>query len=103
MSNVKFEGNILKCPICNGGNLHHNAVEVYVRPKEDAEIGLKLNISEKDYLVIDEKSPMTANPSRRRNGLRIKFWCENDQTHSPSLRISQHKGCTFINWEEPIK
>ena len=39
------------------------------------------------------------NPSARRYGLRIFFWCEHCCA-VPVLNIYQHKGNTFLRWED---
>jgi hypothetical protein len=37
------------------------------------------------------------NPSERRGGVTIRFWCEN--CHSLSeLALAQHKGCSVLAW-----
>jgi hypothetical protein len=40
------------------------------------------------------------NPSSRRNGLRVKFYCEQCEKDLPMMLISQHKGQTFIGWDQ---
>ena len=39
------------------------------------------------------------NPSWRRRGIRILFWCEFDCPNA-ALCIVQHKGDTFMFWED---
>ena len=40
---------------------------------------------------------VTGNPSRRRHGLKIYFWCEGCSSKS-ELSVSQHKGVTSVNF-----
>jgi hypothetical protein len=94
--------NILCCPKCRGENLHQGTVEVFNRPQEDA---LSLAV-----LVRPGYGPKTGdpnrNPSDRRQGLSVGFWCETCEAESGpdhetlKLQIWQHKGITFIRWEE---
>ena len=84
----------LKCPFCDDYALHHEEVEVFDR-KEDETEGLHVVIS--DGKVITDRN-LAGNPSRRRNGLSISFWCENCSV-KPVMYIVQHKGSTFIRFE----
>ena len=80
----------LICPNCGDGFLHHETVIVYDRG-EDA----LANITHIGEPVI----PTPENPSPRRHGLRVRCFCEH---HSGKwdLLIFQHKGSTYIEWEE---
>ena len=91
----------LLCPHCGGHCLHHFRVEVFNRTSEDAEYGT--------MSVIESELPETIkglkfeasfqnNPSPRRDGLRIFFWCEFCPKISV-LDIIQHKGSTYIEWK----
>lgn len=93
------EDHILKCPVCEGDNLHHSNVEVFYRAAEDAPTRAVL-------VTEDGPRPGSAShsPSSRRGGLLIDFWCEQCHPgvhHGPvfTLAISQHKGQTFVRWE----
>ena len=91
------EDNALLCPRCDGGYLHHGNIEVYARP-EDAEQTLQTVVmgqQTKTALVASDTAP---NPSSRRGGLRINFFCELCGEES-DLTLAQHKGVTFIEWE----
>ncbi len=99
----------LACPRCGEGNLHHDDVQVFVRDSEDGPHAVT-------YVTQDgastSRSPAgdTRNPSARRDGLRIFFTCEScnspdDGDHAPRRRlpplaIVQHKGLTYIYWEQ---
>jgi hypothetical protein len=41
----------------------------------------------------------TNNPSSRRDGILIHFWCEHCE-EKPVMAILQHKGTTFIGWRK---
>lgn len=91
------EDNTLLCPRCDGGYLHHGNIEVYSR-YEDAEQTLQtvvMNHQTKTALVA---SNTAINPSARRGGLRINFFCELCGEES-DLTFAQHKGVTFVEWE----
>ena len=83
----------LICPKCKGNHLHHEEVTVYERHDEDSSTG-SITSSELGKLF---NVPMDKNPSKRRNGLTIRFRCEFCSA-DPELAIIQHKGCTYIHW-----
>lgn len=91
--NINYE-KAFKCPSCGGENLHHDAVDVYFRNHEDAPEGMFIRCA--DDTSIKSISP-EGNPSYRRNGLVISFWCETCDDKS-QLAIQQHKGTTFYQW-----
>ena len=88
----------LCCPHCGGGDIHQAEARVYDR-SEDAE--------KVDYtLVRPDQTSRTeeangSNPSARRQGLRLSFWCETC-TALTDLCIAQHKGSTLIHVEYTI-
>jgi len=84
------EGTLL-CPSCGGSNTHHTSVAVFDR-SEDAETGRRTVATGAETTV---DSDMTGNPSRRRDGLVISFYCELCPTVM-EMAISQHKGQTFF-------
>lgn len=94
------DGDLL-CPLCQGNYLHHTEIQVFSRSQEDAIGGQFIGISH-DRTVIEGNSSMQANPSTRRDGLRIFFYCENcpeTRRESPLiLTIAQHKGQTYLAW-----
>lgn len=88
---------LLRCPLCvaerdaqQGDYTRHGAVEIYNREKEDSAAGLFVRLSGDSI----SRAPATRNPSDRRNGIRVEFFCE--AGHSFDLLISQHKGSTFL-------
>ena len=113
----------LMCPVCGGGNLHHAGVTVYDR-SEDAETVRETHVG------VDVTIGTTSgkrNPSSRRDGLAIEFYCEGCHADDPEpeyeseeaweaehierppapptpyfrLLISQCKGDTQVQWEIP--
>jgi hypothetical protein len=88
-------GNALSCPRCGEQNLHRNCVTVFDR-NEDGEKLTKTTI-ERDVTVKTVRAHESANPSYRRHGLAIRFWCEGCQQTS-ELTIEQHKGHSFLGW-----
>lgn len=84
---------ILSCPVCHEGFLHHHVVEVFDR-EQDAATGIHVTVAEGDAKVDNN---MRHNPSRRRNGVRIEFWCETCNA-KPRLDLVQRKGSTLLSW-----
>lgn len=84
----------LICPYCGSEFLHHDEVTVYNRRGEDAQEGLVARIQGSGVML---KTSQEGNPSSRRSGLTIHFWCEGCE-HIPVLTIVQHKGVTFVEW-----
>ena len=85
---------VLLCPSCGGGNLHHGTIHVYDR-EEDEEEGIHTRLNDGGICM---DSYMRDNPSSRRDGFTVDFRCEGcDQTSIMS--ISQHKGVTYAEFE----
>jgi hypothetical protein len=95
---VKFDGwgYELICPGCASNCLHHKYVTVYDVAKEDAPQMTRTRVSH--GIVESSEVPNTnENPSSRRHGLAIGFWCECCPAKS-ELTIAQHKGNTLVEW-----
>ena len=91
---VRLRDDVLLCPLCGEENLHHQGVRVYERDKEDAERGRVVTVARQ---VTVSREEMDGNPSSRRDGLKIVFCCEHC-VNSFELRLSQHKGSTYLSW-----
>jgi hypothetical protein len=99
-------GDALLCPKCNGDYLHHDNIAVFNR-REDAEMVRKTAIEGGLVSVASVENKTSGNPSGRRDGLSIDFWCEtcgdaeSDEVirEYKRLHILQHKGNTFLRWE----
>lgn len=114
MSDVVLEKvwyhNELLCPVCNGNNLHHNAVIHYHRT-EDADAVRVTSVEGDEFNSSIVPNKTSGNPSSRRDGIAIEFWCENchampeeTDTEFPAyfrLQIQQHKGTTYFDWNIP--
>lgn len=87
---------ILPCPYCGFEYLHHDRVTVYSR-KEDAVRTLITRISESGAASHEIAPSPAGNPSGRRHGLAIHFWCEGCDGDI-ELTIAQDKGRTEIRW-----
>ena len=80
------------------GNLHQEKIEIYPE-NEDQPLSVALSIPASGGKLIAETIPIRKpNPSARRQGIRITFWCEHCDRR-PELCISQHKGNTEIGWD----
>jgi DNA-directed RNA polymerase subunit RPC12/RpoP len=94
---------LLRCPYCGSEYLHHFQVTTYSR-QEDAinvrRVAIQTNTQEHagSFDVIAMIVPNSAdNPSARRHGLVIAFFCEMCPGIS-ELTIAQHKGVSEIKW-----
>jgi hypothetical protein len=99
LSGVEFgrQGDTLVCPGCGEEYLHHGRVVVYSR-EEDSSLVVRTTIdgTALEQFQVENSSD---NPSSRRDGLTIAFWCEGcDKTHE--LTIAQHKGSSLVRWRE---
>lgn len=93
---------ILLCAGCGGADTHQFRVDIYEREREDDESGVHVFVEgdptmEWDPKVgIDNTASMVDNPSGRRNGLSVHFYCEECRAVT-KLSISQHKGATCVD------
>ena len=92
------EDGLLYCPRCKEqlSYLHHGRVIVYERTREDGDnIVTVVHQGEKKRAVMPKDWP-SSNPSSRRDGIAIHFYCE--CSFVGELTIAQHKGRTFLGW-----
>jgi hypothetical protein len=87
----------LRCPYCYAAYLHHTYVVCYDRAREDGKT-TAIHI-ENGNIVPWAVSSIKHNPSSRRDGIAIGFYCENCHGE-PELTIAQHKGNTEMGWRE---
>jgi hypothetical protein len=90
--------NQLVCPTCGSTYLHQKTVGVY-NCEEDKSEGTHVEV---DWNRVTVDNSMSGNPSPRRHGLSILFYCEECDGENPAsqiLNIYQHKGQTFMEWE----
>lgn len=85
----------LVCPCCSEHYLHHGTITVFDRGEDD-ERGLATTLNDGSVRVVTD---LAGNPSSRRDGMRIQFWCEYSQRTDIALVIQQHKGATLMYWE----
>jgi hypothetical protein len=92
---------ILLCPRCQSRNLHHAKVTTFNR-SEDEETVVVSSTEDKTTRTDVLPNHLSGNPSSRRDGLAIRFWCENCGGQSDDdiieLTIAQHKGDTLVEW-----
>lgn len=89
---VQEDADVLVCPYCTCGYTHQGEIQIFNREQEDSERGLHVAVDE-DTVKID--SNMTGNPSSRRQGMVVRFECENCRRDF-KVCIEQHKGHTFM-------
>ena len=89
----------LECPLCGDAyGLHQGALEVWNRVEDQQVPGIR--IEEQGEV----SSPTGVNPSYRRNGVRIEFWCEqcsvkHEDEPVAALLMWQHKGTSYVSWD----
>lgn len=104
-TNVTHLPEQLYCPSCRSDCIHHDGVDVFER-SEDARYGTRVRVRGVDLPLAQRAPPPRAaevtvdatldgNPSSRRQGVTIRFWCEQCSQRSV-LTIAQHKGSTLI-------
>lgn len=87
----------LLCPACGSNYLHHGTVTVFSN-EEDAPETTITEVSAAGVTTV-RRAPRAGSgtPSSRRDGLLIRFECE--ECHGDfELAIAQHKGNTQVAW-----
>ena len=99
---VKFDGwgYELICPGCGADTLHHDCVTVF-DCAEDSPTMVRTRVS--NGIVESREVPNgSENPSSRRGGIAIGFWCECCPAKS-ELTIAQHKGNSLVEWRSAMR
>lgn len=84
----------LLCPKCGGNYLRHDKVEVFERGEDQA---TAVHVTVEDGKAVLDQS-LVGNPSARRHGLLVHFWCEGCSART-ALSLYQHKGNTFMDFK----
>jgi hypothetical protein len=88
----------LICPRCTDAlYLHHGGVEYFVRAKEDSPTVRVTRVDDRSFASEEVLSSKSGNPSDRRDGLRIHFYCE-FCGNGLTLNLAQDKGQTHMFW-----
>lgn len=87
---MSMNDNVVRCPHCLYDYMHQDKVEVFDR-QEDADVGIHAIVTAGKATF---NYSMNGNPSSRRDGVRIEFFCEGCDKRSV-MTIIQHKGQTF--------
>lgn len=98
-SNLATRTAVLRCPKCDGTYLHHHTVTVYIRAGEDSRQAIVTTVDDDGARVSKIDGENNGNPSPRRDGLIIRFYCEGCDA-SVCLDLYQHKGQTFLATRE---
>jgi hypothetical protein len=105
---------ILACPHCRGDYLHHTGVSIYERECEDGattefrisagrgDVGLDPDQNRRATAIQIRQDTARDNPSDRRGGIAIRFYCE-FCNKSSELIVSQHKGNSYFAWRTPCR
>jgi hypothetical protein len=92
----------LACPACGCNNLHHDGIRYFTRCEDDEDVQVVMvGGYEEDVRVTTRPNSGSGNPSGRRSGMVVQFYCEVCPVLS-SLAIYQHKGTTYIEWTDRI-
>lgn len=100
-----WSDNTLLCPVCSGGYLHHQGARVYSREEDHTDV--RVTTASGDEVSSSIKlNEVSGNPSPRRGGIDIAFWCETchgveEYSGYYYLQIIQHKGMTYLDWHLP--
>jgi hypothetical protein len=84
---------VLRCAHCGTLQTHHDTVEIFDR-EPDAETGFRVTVTPQRTVQIGTN--LRGNPSSRRSGVAIRYWCESCGGRSV-LTIAQHKGLTLMD------
>lgn len=101
---AEFRDGQLICPSCGEVWLHQYRVETFHRSEEDAKTGIHVAV-EWMTVTVASHATMNANPSTRRHGMLIAFFCElcsEAETLPLVLAIVQHKGITYVYWQPKL-
>ncbi|SRR5580765_4738543 len=99
------DAGVLQCPRCRSedGYLHHNEITVFDRGEDD--VWTEVTTVQGGRISSHRlPSRLCDNPSSRRDGIRIGFWCEVCGPEHPYdastiwLEFAQHKGNTLVSW-----
>lgn len=95
---------VLSCPKCNEDYLHQQNTTIFARG-EDADWTTVIAQDGENVQATPFPSRELMNPSLRRHGMLIEFWCEHchyedDEKPNYRLAIYQSKGITTIEWVE---
>lgn len=88
----------LHCPRCDGQHLHHSRIIAFDRDEDAADV-TRVEVVGSKVAMDRIANADTENPSSRRDGVVITFWCENcGDDKLIRLNIAQHKGSTQMSW-----
>jgi len=92
----------LSCPFCDSSYLHHQQVTHYDRLEDNPDTTVTIVRAGLHVAHMMWPSETVRNPSSRRDGLVVQFWCEGCD-NEPELYLLQHKGQTFLEWREKLR
>jgi hypothetical protein len=98
------EDGVLHCPHCGNDYIHQQNTTIFARG-EDADWTTVIAQDGENVQATRFPSSELLNPSTRRHGMLIEFWCEHchyedGKKANYRLAIWQGKGRTFIEWVE---
>lgn len=98
----------LRCPRCGSDYLHQGKVTVFERAEDGAVTTVITVPGDSSAHLKSVPSDQILNPSSRRHGLSVEFWCEGCNSKEAGdyieLTLAQHKGNTLMGWRfSPLK
>lgn len=98
--NFEIESYLL-CPRCGDKYLHQIQVTTFERAEDDANVMLT-QVTRDNVRQQQVGNDQSSNPSARRQGVAIRFYCECCSTHDTDdiieMTLAQHKGMTLVGW-----
>lgn len=85
-----IDGGDLACAVCQSGFVHHGRVIIHDRNEDEPTVSTVVRGKPSE--------DMPKNPSARRSGITIEYWCEMCHSHCV-FGIAQHKGNTLFSNE----
>jgi hypothetical protein len=106
--NIEQYEKTIRCPRCRNLFMHHAGVDIFYRDEDD---DVCFVVSQNRNSVLTQTRSAPENPSLRRHGIKISFFCEECHSsgqHLPfpngreafKLNIYQHKGSSNIWWDD---
>jgi len=104
---IKIADDAVACPKCGEQYVHATSVDVWAREKEDGPGVITRTEVPRNGGPIDKRPGAVTTSFKnvgewRRDGLQIRFACEQCGDIPQTLQIVQHKGMTLVEWADPV-
>lgn len=95
---IEIQDDCLCCPRCGDFHIHQVGVDIFDR-EEDEPRGTLTEVR-KEQICSYVKHDLSGNPSKRRDGIVIRFVCEQCPDEVFLLAFSHDRGKTLVFWCE---